>query len=115
MGEHALRKLAGAMKLENKVQSDPTPKDPAPVFRIRNARQRKRPEVSEEALFEETMRELLAKESPEDQKAFEVGPVVSAEKRYWRPDDMPVKRRAANAGAGGSAVAAAANGGQIVP
>ena len=100
LGEQALRNLAGAMKLENKVQSEPTLKEPASVFQIPNTRQRRKPETSEEALFEETMRELLARESPEDQKAFEVRPVVSAEKKFWRPDDMPLKRRAVNAGGG---------------
>jgi len=49
--------------------------------------------VSTELMFEETMRDLLAAESAESQKAFEVGPIVSSEKRFWRPDDAPVKRR----------------------
>jgi len=47
------------------------------------------PILTEEAMFEETMRELL-KTEPGD---FELGPLVSSEKQYRMPDEGRVKRR----------------------
>ena len=96
MGEQALRKLAGAMKLEKTISSEAEVRPPPFSGTVPDARRRRMPQVSEEAMFEETMRALLATQSSEDQSAFEVGPVVSAEKRFWRPDDNPMKRRAVN-------------------
>lgn len=93
ISEQALRKLAGAMKLENAIHTEPELKESAAVFRMQNFKRRRKPAVSEETMFEEITRDLLSTESVEDQKEFEVGPVVSAEKKYWRPDDTPVKRR----------------------
>lgn len=89
LGEQALRKLAGAVKLDatHALESEATKRRP-------KAPQRKRwkdtVDISEEAVFEETLRDLLAKEPG----GFELGPIVTCEKSYRMPDDVQVKRRA---------------------
>jgi len=93
LGEQALRKLAGAVKLENTFNAEPEVRPALPAAVARNPRRRKKEAASAELIFEETMKDLLAAESSENQKVFEVGPVVSSEKRFWRPDNAPVKRR----------------------
>jgi len=89
LGEQALRKLAGAVKLDAAHSLDPETSRPKST-----ARQRKRWKnsinISEEAVFEETLRDLLAKEPG----GFELGPIVTCEKAYRMPDDGQVKRRA---------------------
>ena len=48
------------------------------------------PTLTEEAMFDETMRDLMAQPGVED---FELGPVVSSEKKYRMPDEGRVRRR----------------------
>lgn len=86
LGEQALRKLAGAVKLEAALSTEP---ETRLVQDRRPGRLRRQPILTEEAMFEETMRDLL-KQEPGD---FELGPVVSAEKQYRMPDEGRVKRR----------------------
>ncbi|KAK4946320.1 hypothetical protein LTR10_014518 [Elasticomyces elasticus] len=89
LGEQALRKLAGAVKLDatHPLESEATK-------RRSKVTQRKRwkdtVDISEETVFEETLRDLLAKEPG----GFELGPIVTCEKSYRMPDDVQVKRRA---------------------
>jgi len=100
LGEQALRKLAGAVKLDAAhppaaaaaaAESQPPPNRRPKVFQ---SKQRKRwksgIDVPEEAVFEETLRDLLAK----GPGGFELGPIVTCEKAYRMPDDAQVKRRA---------------------
>lgn len=103
LGEQALRKLAGAVKLDAThphepefVQKKKTVPAPARRKRWKNA-----VSLSEEAVFEETLRDLLAKEPG----GFELGPIVTCEKAYRMPDDIQVKRRAPIETAAGSAAA----------
>lgn len=86
LGEQALRKLAGAVKLEAALSTEPETRI---VQDKRPRRLRREPILTEEAMFEETMRDLL-KQEPGD---FELGPVVSSEKQYRMPDEGRVKRR----------------------
>lgn len=89
LGEQALRKLAGAVKLDATH-----PLELEAARRKATAGQRKRwktsVNLSEEAVFEETLRDLLAKEPG----GFELGPIVTCEKAYRMPDDVQVKRKA---------------------
>jgi len=86
LGEQALRKLAGAAKLEVALSTEPETRY---VKDRRPRRLRRMPILTEEAMFEETMRDLL-KSEPGD---FELGPLVSSEKQYRMPDEGRVKRR----------------------
>lgn len=86
LGEQALRKLAGAVKLEAALSTEPETRI---VQDKRPRRLRREPILTEEAMFEETMRDLL-KQEPGD---FELGPVVSSEKQYRMPDEGRVKRK----------------------
>lgn len=86
LGEQALRKLAGAAKLDVALSTEPETRY---VKDRRPRRLRRMLILTEEAMFEETMRELL-KSDPGD---FELGPVVSSEKQYRMPDEGRVKRR----------------------
>lgn len=86
LGEQALRKLAGAAKLDVALSTEPETRY---VKDRRPRRLRRMPILTEEAMFEETMRELL-KSEPGD---FELGPVVSSEKQYRMPDEGRVKRK----------------------
>lgn len=86
LGEQALRKLAGAMKMDAALATEPNMRY---VKDRRPYRLRKPPVLTEEAMFEETMRQVLATA----EKDFEMGPVVSAEKQYRMPDSGRVKRR----------------------
>lgn len=89
LGEQALRKLAGAVKLDAAHSLDPEASK-----RKSTPAQRKRwktgVNTSQEAVFEDTLRDLLARE-PE---GFELGPIVTCEKAYRMPDDAQLKRRA---------------------
>ena len=93
MGEQALRKLASASKLENTLQAEPATLETGASNRLPHMRRRRKPAANEEAMFEEAMRELLAPEQSQDRDAFEVGPVVSFEKKFWRPEITTSKRR----------------------
>lgn len=87
LGEQALRKLAGALKADAVLSVDPDArfiKDKRPSRLHWN----KKPTLTEEAMFEETMRGLLL-----DEPGFELGPVVSCEKQYRMPDEAKIKRR----------------------
>jgi len=86
LGEQALRRLAGAVKLEAALSTEP---ETRLVRDRRPPRLRKEPVLTEEAMFEDTMRDLL-KQEPGD---FELGPIVSAEKQYRMPDEGRIKRR----------------------
>lgn len=92
LGEQALRKLAGAVKLDATHSVDPQTHKQAissQVGRPQTKRQ-KQPRITEAELFEETMRDLLKAESD----GFELGPIVTSEKSYRMPDEGQVKRRA---------------------
>lgn len=97
LGEQALRKLAGAVKLEAALSTEP---ETRLVQDKRPRRLRRQPTLTEEAMFEETMRDLL-KQEPGD---FELGPVVSSEKQYRMPDEGRVKRRPVSNAAAPSSV-----------
>lgn len=86
LGEQALRRLAGAVKLDSTLSSEPE----ARLVRARRGPLARRPPVlTEEAMFEETMRDLLRQEKGE----FELGPVVSSEKMYRMPDEARMKTK----------------------
>jgi len=87
LGEQALRKLAGAVKLDTAHSLDSETLRRKSMARPRR-RWKNTVNISEEAVFEETLRDLLAKE-PE---GFELGPIVTCEKAYRMPDDVQVKR-----------------------
>jgi len=93
LGEQALRKLAGAVKLDaaHPIETD-TARRASATSRW-SGRQRRRPGLdwSEEAVFEDTVRDLL-KDEP---NGFELGPIVTCEKAYRMPDDVQVRRRPA--------------------
>ena len=86
LGEQALRKLAGAAKLDVALSTEPQTRY---VKDRRPRRLRRMPILTEEAMFEETMRELLKSDAGD----FELGPVVSSEKQYRMPDEGRIKRR----------------------
>lgn len=96
LGEQALRKLAGAVKLDatHPLESEVVKKNKTTMKMEPEPARRKRWKnavtLSEEAVFEETLRDLLAKEPG----GFELGPIVTCEKAYRMPDDIQVKRRA---------------------
>ena len=93
LGEQALRKLAGAVKLDaaHPPESEGSRQKTQIQTQSRQAKRwRKGIHLSEEAVFEETLRDLLAKEPG----GFELGPIVTCEKAYRMPDDVQVKRRA---------------------
>lgn len=93
LGEQALRKLAGAVKLDAAHPVDAETHNQAVSSQI-GQRQRKKkrgqPRITEAELFEETMRDLLKAESD----SFELGPMVTSEKAYRMPDEGQAKRRA---------------------
>lgn len=89
LGEQALRKLAGAVRLDAAHSLDLEGSRPKSAPRQRK-RWKNTVSVSEEAVFEETLRDLLAKEPG----GFELGPIVTCEKAYRMPDDRQLKRRA---------------------
>lgn len=94
LGEQALRKLAGAVKLDAALalETEASLKQNRTATSRQQRRKRWRTgiDLSEEAVFEETLRDLLAKEP----KGFELGPIVTCEKAYRMPDDVAVKRKA---------------------
>jgi hypothetical protein len=85
LGEQALRKLAGAVKLDAahapEVESSMKKKKKEKTVTGRPKRFKSTVNLSEEAIFEETLRELLAREPGK----FELGPIVNAEKAYRMP------------------------------
>ncbi|EXJ88834.1 hypothetical protein A1O3_01898 [Capronia epimyces CBS 606.96] len=89
LGEQALRKLAGAVKLDaaHPLDSETSRQKSRPPQQKRG---RKRVSILEEAIFEETVRDLLAKEPA----GFELGPIVNSEKACRMPDDAHAKRLA---------------------
>ena len=94
LGEQALRKLAGAVKLDAAHPVDPETHNQVVSSQIgqRKRQQRKKreqPRMTEAELFEDTMRELL-KAEPD---GFELGPMVTSEKSYRMPDEGQAKRR----------------------
>lgn len=90
LGEQALRKLAGAVKLDaaHPLEAESRKEGEARVP-VKTGRRRRKVDTAEETVFEDTMRELL-KAEPE---GFELGPIVTSEKGYRMPDDAQVKRR----------------------
>ncbi|KPI44607.1 uncharacterized protein AB675_8299 [Cyphellophora attinorum] len=95
LGEQALRKLAGAVKLDmthpvdHETHKQALSSAGAAVGPFRNNR-RRRKSLNEAAIFEETMRSYL-KAEPD---GFELGPIVTAEKGVKMPDDgLPSKAR----------------------
>ncbi|KAJ9603854.1 hypothetical protein H2200_011375 [Cladophialophora chaetospira] len=92
LGEQALRKLAGAVKLDAahtlETEASFKQKDVAPS-KQRRKRWKKGVDLSEETVFEETLRDLLGREPD----GFELGPIVTCEKAFRMPDDVAVKRK----------------------
>lgn len=90
LGEQALRKLAGAVKLDAAHPLEHESKQERELsLPPRRGRRRRKADPTEEAVFEDTVRELLKAES----EGFELGPIVTSEKGYRMPDDAQVKRR----------------------
>jgi hypothetical protein len=90
LGEQALRKLAGAVKLDAAHPVDPeTHKQAVSSQASKHQKRKGQPQATEAELFEETMRDLLKAESD----GFELGPMVTSEKPYRMPDEGTVKRR----------------------
>lgn len=91
LGEQALRKLAGAVKLDAAHPVDPETHKQAVSSQTSTRQKKKRamPQATEAELFEDTMRDLLKAESD----GFELGPMVTSEKAYRMPDEGTVKRR----------------------
>lgn len=87
LGERVLRKLAGAVKLETALSTEPD----ARLLSSKRGPSRRKAVLTEEALFEETMKDLLRYEKDQ----FELGPIVTSEKTYRMPDEVRVKRRPA--------------------
>jgi hypothetical protein len=109
LGEQALRKLAGAIKLDaahtlEVAEASSKQKNPAPSRQPRRKRWKAGVDLSEEAVFEDTLRDLLSKEPG----GFELGPIVTCEKAYRMPDDVAVKRKAAVVKDGGGGAARSA-------
>jgi len=92
LGEQALRKLAGAVKLDaaQTLDAEASKQKNPPAVRQRRKRWKTAVDVPEEVVFEDTLRELLAREP----SGFELGPIVTCEKAYRMPDDVAVKRKA---------------------
>lgn len=90
LGEQALRRLAGAARLD--VAQPVEHQETKPVIPSAwPGKRRRKVGLSEEAVFDETVRELL-KDEP---NGFELGPIVTSEKAYRMPDDAQVKRKPA--------------------
>jgi Transcription factor TFIID complex subunit 8 C-term len=91
LGEQALRRLAGAVKLDSAhpLEHESRKEQTQGPLLARPGRRRRKPDPTEEVVFEDTMRDLL-KAEPE---AFELGPIVTSEKGYRMPDDARVTRR----------------------
>ena len=105
LGEQALRKLAGAVKLDaahahvlETTEASVKQKSPPSSRPPRRKRWKTGVDLSEEAVFEETLRELLKKEPG----GYELGPIVTCEKSFRMPDDVAVKRKAPAAPDGGA-------------
>ncbi|KIW76428.1 hypothetical protein Z517_11174 [Fonsecaea pedrosoi CBS 271.37] len=94
LGEQALRKLAGAVKLDaaHPLETEIISSKQKPPVVIRRKRWKTGVDLSEEAVFEETLRDLLAKE----RGGFELGPIVNCEKSYRMPEELMTKRGPAN-------------------
>ena len=88
LGEQALRKLASTVKLETALAGDVGVRHQQHISHART-RGSRRVAPSAEAVFEETMRDLLQ----DGEGEFELGPIVTSEKAYRMPDDMQVRRR----------------------
>ena len=89
LGEQALRKLAGAVKIDAAHPGEVESKKEVPS-RSHRGRRRQVDDTAEETDFESAVRALLQAE-PE---GFELGPIVTTEKPLRMPDDTQVKRRA---------------------
>ena len=89
LGEQALRKLAGAVKSEGKLDLSIVA-DGSTVDTQREGRRKKVETV--EGMFEETMKELAKIENGnmsgvgKGNEGFEVAPIVNCERNYWMPD-----------------------------
>jgi Transcription factor TFIID complex subunit 8 C-term len=89
LGEQALRKLAGAVRGEGKL--DLSIEVDAAAVEIQPGRRRNKKETME-GMFEETMKELAKTEKgkgPGDGTeggGFEVAPIVNSERKFWMPD-----------------------------
>jgi hypothetical protein len=101
LGEQALRKLAGAMKLDaahglEAVETSFAQTTALPSRQKKEKRSRAGLDLSEKSVFDDTLRDLLADEPG----GFELGPIVTSEKVYRMPDDAGVKRKARGASNG---------------
>jgi Transcription factor TFIID complex subunit 8 C-term len=89
LGEQALRKLAGAVRGEGKLDLS-VEADDAPVDAQRGRRRQKA--ESMEGMFEATMKELAKAEKGNEfggataAPDFEMAPIVNSERKFWMPD-----------------------------
>ena len=92
MAEPALRKLAGAVRTEAKI--DWENKGKAPDSGDGKARK----EETMESMFEKTMQAVMRKESEDYQERGkrELAPIVNCERKYWMPDSMLKLRKEAD-------------------
>jgi len=107
LGEEALRRLAGAVKVETTISPLAKVKD-SEVLATKKVR--REPEESMESMFEATMRELLKDESISSENKFELGPIVNYEKRFLMQDSTPARRRPPARNQSDSAAAAVGTG-----
>ena len=96
LGEEALRKLAGATRMETKLDTEEQSK-----------RSRKKSDwgvnnsISVESMFEKTMQGVMKKEMQEhyqtgdsrEEVRFELGPIVNWERKYWMQPNVFGKSR----------------------
>ncbi|ETN45419.1 uncharacterized protein HMPREF1541_09250 [Cyphellophora europaea CBS 101466] len=89
LGEQALRRLAGAVKLDATHPVDPDTHRQAVSSQVGKRQKKTQPKATEAELFEDTMRDLLKAESD----GFELGPIVTSEKSYRMPDEGLAQKR----------------------
>jgi Transcription factor TFIID complex subunit 8 C-term len=91
LGEQALRKLAGSVRGEGKLDLS-IEADDAPPAVTHSGRRGKKKAESMEGMFEETMKELAKSEKgggadiTSEGSGFEMAPIVNSERKYWMPD-----------------------------
>ncbi|KAL9114733.1 MAG: hypothetical protein Q9227_001412 [Pyrenula ochraceoflavens] len=98
LGEQALRKLAGAVRTEAKIDRDDKGKDPD------RGESKAQKANTLESMFEKTMQAVMRKETEEhpetarvdgDAVKLELAPIVNCERKYSMPDSMLKLRKEA--------------------
>ena len=100
LGEEALRKLAGAVKIETVSELLEVAERPQSDW----GGTRVSREQTIEKAFEDTMRELMTNETSSNGSTFEIGPIVNCEKKFMLQDIVPTHRRPPDTDASRSAV-----------